>query len=122
MRVTIRLYKRHDLDLLALYYIENYNFKEEFKKAIKGYINGEPVKNAIPQANNMQTVYSMPSKVTFHIQLKEEDKDIMDFIHSITRGRRNSMFKNIFRNTFPVIQAPFKCDAEQKLWNFGGPK
>lgn len=122
MRVTIRLYKRHDLDLLALYFVENYDFKENFKKVIKGYIKGKPVKNQIPQSDNMKNVYSLPSKISFHIQLKEDDQDIMDFIQSITRGRRNSMLKNIFRNSFPVISAPFKCEAEQNTWNIGGPE
>ena len=122
MRVTIRLYKRHDLDLLALYFVDDYNFTEEFKKAIRGYIHGKPMKNRIPHMENMKNVYSMPSKVSFHIQLKDDDKDILDFIRSITRGRRNNMLKNIFRNSFPVIEAPYNCDSEQNNWNLGGRK
>lgn len=123
MRVTIRLYKRHDLDLLALYYNEDYNFKENFKNAIRGYIHGRPVKNKIPVKEDMRSVYSLPSKVSFHIPLKEDkDKDIIKYIRSITKGRRNNMLKNIFRNSFPVIEAPYRCDSEQDTWTLGGGK
>ena len=122
MRVTIRLYKRHDLDLLALYYMQGFDFKKEFKRAILCYIHNTPVKNKIPESDNA-CVYSLPSKIGFHIQINPDDKEdaeILAFIRGITRGRRNSVLKHIFRNTFPPIIAPYLSMSETHEYKMGG--
>lgn len=119
MRITVRLYKRHDLDLLSLYYAENYDFKEEFKKALIAYIKGKPIKNkTLPEGIN-KPIRSLPPKVSFHVDVKnKKDMIIYDFLKGITKGRRNNIMKNIFRNTFPVIVVPYKCESEIQEYNF----
>ena len=118
MRITVRLYKRHDLDLLSLYYIEDYDFKSKFNEALRGYINNEPIQNEIPTAEN-PSVSSLPSKIGFHIKLDEQDSDIYGFVQGITKGRRNNIMKNIFRNTFPPIVSPYKCASENNVYKMG---
>ena len=48
MRITIRLYKRYDIDLLSLYHNSEFKFKESFKSAVRNYIRGTPQKIKIP--------------------------------------------------------------------------
>ena len=116
MRVTIRLYKRHDLDLLSLYCADNTKFKEEFKTTLKSYINKKQIKNQIPQIES-NSIYSMPTKVSFHMILKDEDNELKDWIKNITRGRRNNIMKNIYRNSFPPIITPYLSESELNKFN-----
>lgn len=118
MRITIRLYKRHDLDLLTLYCLEEYNFKEIFKESIRAYINNKPLKNTIPQAES-ECVYKMPTKVSFHIHLNTNDKDLIKFVNSITKGRRNNILKNVFRNTLPPVVTPYLTPSELSKFHLG---
>ena len=111
MRVTIRLYKRHDLDLLALYCADNTKFKNDFKSTLKCYINNNPIKNIIPETE-CSSVYAMPTKVGFHMILKEEDEDLKQWIKGITRGRRNNVMKNIFRASLPPVVSPYLAESE----------
>lgn len=112
MRVTIRLYKRQDLDLMSLYFLDaDYDFKEEVKKTLKQYIAGKPVKNKIPDGE-CRCVSSMPTKVSFHIRVDDKDKDIKKWLSTITNGRRNTAVKTVFRSSFPLIIAPYTQESE----------
>lgn len=113
MKLTVRIYKRHDLDLLYLYRQESdFDFKESLKATLKGYISGTPVKNSLPDGI-CQSVSVLPTVVQMHIMLDpHDDKDILEWSKSITKGRRNNLIKNIYRNSFPPIEAPYKENAE----------
>ena len=111
MRITIRIYKRHDLDLLALYCADSSKFKKEFKETLKKYIKNTPTKNLITETE-CKPVSSLPTKASFHLLLKEEDEDIKNWIKGITRGRRNNIMKNIYRNSLPIIDSPYFSDSE----------
>lgn len=118
MKLTVRIYKRHDLDLLYLYRQESdFDFKQKMKEALKAYIKGKPIKNAIPDGG-CNCVSSLPSVIQMHILLDpKEDKDILGWIKGITKGRRNNLIKNIFRNTFPPIEKPYKTESERNQIN-----
>ena len=121
MKLTIRLYKRHDLDLLFLYKQNSgFDFRAKMKSALKSYINRKPEHNEIP-VGVCQAVSELPSVVQLHIMLDmPDDEDIMTWVKSITKGRRNNMIKNIFRNTFPPIEAPYKQLSEAQKFTVGG--
>ena len=114
LKLTIRIYKRHDLDLLFLYKQDSeFDFKEEMKKALKGYIHEKPVRNKVPTGSCV-AICDLPSNVQFHIMLdNKKDNDIIAWVNSITRGRRNNIIKNVFRNTFPPIELPYKKESEK---------
>ncbi len=118
LKLTIRIYKRHDLDLLYLYKQESdFNFKETLKTTLKGYVNGKPVKNEIP-VGECNSVSSLPTSVQMHIMLDPKtDQDILNWIKGITRGRRNNIIKNVFRNSFPPIENPYKQNSENGKFN-----
>ena len=113
LKLTVRIYKRHDLDLMYLYKQNSeLDFRECLKTTLKGYINNQPVKNSIPKGE-CNSVSSMPSSIQMHIMLDDkEDTEVLKWIKGITRGRRNNIIKNIFRNSFPPIEAPYKQKAE----------
>lgn len=117
MKLTIRIYKRHDLDLLYLYRQESdFDFKESLKKTLKAYIKGKNIKNDLP-SGECKSVSSLPTVVQMHIMLDaKEDQDILQWIKGITRGRRNNLIKNIFRNSFPPIESPYLQNSENNTF------
>ena len=74
MRLTIRIYKRHDPDLLAFYYAasKEYDIKNKMKDILREYIKtGAVTKNELPEFDS-QSMFSLPPKVNFHIPLDKE--------------------------------------------------
>lgn len=121
MKLTVRLYKRHDLDLLFLYkQNSDFNFKSQMKAALKAHVRNEMVRNEIP-SGECQAVSKLPSVVQLHIMLDlPDDEDIAKWVKSITRGRRNNLIKNVLRNTFPPIEAPYRLYAETNKFDERG--
>ena len=97
MLVTVRIYKRHDPDLVSL--IENYEFdiKKAVYCALSGYMKQEifiislPKKRDVPYKTNGRIIRG-------DLQLdEEEDKPLIDFIAQIPSGERNCTIKTILR-------------------------
>ncbi len=119
MRLTMRIYKRHDPDLFALYYSipEEVNFKEEIKEILKEYINKTEKQRELPNYE-CNPLVSLPPKANFHINLdNEKDKEIIDFLKEIRIGRRNNFIKNIVRNAFPPIISVYYTESEIESFN-----
>jgi hypothetical protein len=117
LKLTVRIYKRHDLDLLYLYKQESeFDFKEALKSSLKGHINNKPVKFDIPNGE-CRPVSTLPAVVQMHVMLDPSaDKDILDWCKNITKGRRNNIIKNVFRNSFPPIEHPYKKNSENQTF------
>ena len=97
MRVTIRLYKRYDIDLLSLYHNSEFKFKESFKSAVRNYIRGTPQKIQIPEPQDDTFSYeTIQFQLNFH---PKEDQDVIMWIRNIKAGYKNSILKNMFRNS-----------------------
>lgn len=97
MRVTIRLYKRYDIDLLSLYHNSEFKFKEFFKSAVRNYIRGTPQKIQIPEPQDDTFSYeTIQFQLNFH---PKEDQDVIAWIRNIKAGYKNSILKNMFRNS-----------------------
>lgn len=97
MLVTVRIYKRHDPDLVNL--IENYEFdiKKAVYCALSGYIKHEmfiislPKKRDVPRKSNGRIIRG-------DLRLNEvEDEDLIRFISQIPGGERNCTLKTILR-------------------------
>lgn len=101
MRVTIRLYKRYDIDLLSLYHNSAFPFQQHFKDAIRNYIRGTPKKIMIPEPQDDKFSYET---IQFQMTLDAKiDKDIIAWIRNIKNGYKNSILKNIFRNSLSGV-------------------
>lgn len=114
MRLTMRIYKRHDIDLLAFYFAsgDDFDIKSEIKDIIRAYIKGKHTNKKLPELE-CPPMASLPPKVNFHIPLdKKEDADIIAWLNTIRAGKRNNLIKNIFRTYYPPIIAPYYTEAE----------
>ncbi len=108
MKITIRLYSRHDLDLMSIYLNDNFPFSKEMKKAVKAYVNGDSYEIDIPESEKIDTP---PRVIQFHICFSQSsDAELIEWIKSITPGYRNSVLKNIFRNYMsePIVSPYIK--------------
>lgn len=114
MRLTMRIYKRHDIDLLAFYFAsgDNFDIKTEIKNVIRGYIKGKKINRQLPELE-CPPMSTLPPKINFHIPLdKKEDADIIAWLNTIKIGKRNNLIKNIFRTCYPPIIAPYYAESE----------
>ena len=95
----MRLYRRHDLDLLLLHKTKGFSMQKAVKSALLmhlGLIDYNPI--SYPSCSeNIKNFY--PSS-QFHLSLSEKDekeKVIIKFLNEIPRGFRNSYCKNLTR-------------------------
>ena len=99
MQITIRLYRQHDLDLAGLYKTEGFRFQHEMKRVLVSYATGEPYTVNCP-AGCVPAGYVpkiMPMRVNLNPQ-KPEERAVIDMLHSIKKGMRNSFLKALFRS------------------------
>ena len=114
MRLTVRVYKRYDLDLLYLYSLnnENFDFRKEMKNAIISHVRHQSINKTLP-TGDCKAIINLPTFVAFHIVFDDTtEKDVVDWLRSITAGRKNTLVKNVFRNVFPVVDTPYMFSSE----------
>ena len=97
MMITVRLYRQHDLDLIALYRHPSFSLPAAIKKALIAYVRQEQL--IIKQPEPYEVSKEKISKIVqMHINLNETyDKDIIDWIKNTKEGYRNSVLKNMIR-------------------------
>ena len=100
MKIKLRLYRQHDLDLIGLYINPDFNFRNAVKHTLTAYVRNEPYTINFPEP-------VLPrKKINYLIQicvnLDESEGDIADWLVTMKSGYRNSMIKNILRGYMPV--------------------
>lgn len=104
MNKTFRLHRQHDMDLIALYRSEDFNFTKELKKALIAYANDLPY--TPPPFEDTFAAGYVGTSVTFHISLSPtnaEQKKVLDLLGDIKYGYGNSFVKALFRSYLPVL-------------------
>lgn len=98
MKVTLRLYRQHDLDLITLYRHPSFSLPIAMKTALCAYVRNE--RFHIRQPEPFQLPNEKISKIIqMHIYLNEtKDKDVIKWIKGVKEGFRNSVLKNIIRS------------------------
>lgn len=99
MKFTMRLYKRHDLDLLLLHKTKGFSMQKAVKAALLMHL-GLIEEYPIPYPECSEDVKKFYSSSQFHLSLSEKDdndKAIIRFLNDIPRGFRNSYCKNLTR-------------------------
>ena len=93
--VNLRLYSWHDPDLLSVK--ETNSIASLFRASLNAYINNKALDIAInPPA---EKIYPRQSVYSIRILLDSvKDREIIDFIHTIRRGYRNSFYRNLMRH------------------------
>ena len=94
----MRLYKRHDVDLICLYEQSHPALKKAIKKAVIAYLDESDRKISFSDCES--DLSELPSTAQFHLYLSpksEEDIRIINCIKKIPPGFKNSFLKNITR-------------------------
>lgn len=141
LKIIMRLYRQHDLDLIYLYKLHGFSLQAAIKTAINAYVSNSNAIIDIPVYPNPPNKIHLPKQIQFHVYLSEKnDYGAIQWISRITKGYRNSVLKNLVRNYInsPVL-TPFNNSTllvfdgtdtgrgqvktkSKKLDNFSGPR
>lgn len=96
-----------DLDIIAL--SETEGFTNAVKKALKAFATGKRFTFPMPQ--ELPRLYKTKARIDFRFY--EEDKDIADFLNSVSDGNKNAVVLAIIRASlpFPVISPYLEDDG-----------
>ena len=94
MRIEIRIYKRHDLDLMHIHDL-NISLAALFKHSLTNYAHGREVRYFLPYIEN----YSPSDKKSFHLRFNITDPETLIFLNNIKPMQRNSFCKTLLRNS-----------------------
>lgn len=95
MNVTLRLYKRHDLDLIPVVMSSTFRLTRQIKAAIRAYLNDEPFRipiESVARIDSSKNVYLLHFCIN-----REKEPDLFTFVTSLKSGKRNSALKNLLR-------------------------
>lgn len=127
MKITMRLYRQHDLDLLYLYMLDGFSIQTAIKSAIKALVKKTGERMSVPTQSPNGMV--LPNYAQFQICLSAtEDSDLIAWIRSITSGYRNALLKSVLRNYLegpilePYIYAKFIKFSRNAVQQTGKPK
>ena len=102
MKVMLRLYRQHDMDLVGLHLNPNYKLGKTIKEALKSYIKGNIYDMQMPEEeilpNEIRRVYQI--QIFLH---DEKDKETIEWLKETTKGQRNSLIKNITRQYLKTL-------------------
>ena len=99
MKVIMRLYRRHDMDLLLLHKTKGFSMQKAVKMALYMHIGLIEEQN-ISYPSVSEYVQNIHSAAAFHVSLSDKnelDVAVMKFICDIPKGYRNSFCKNLVR-------------------------
>ena len=121
IKITMRLYRLHDLDLMYLYKMPNVSIQAIIKVMLKNYVKDRNNGNQIAtrfRTSDIRHNIPLPSTSQFHIILQDdEDGDVISWIEQIPKGIRNGMIKNMLRNyfDFPLIVPYEETVSDEKI-------
>ena len=121
IKITMRLYRLHDLDLMYLYKMPNVSIQAIIKVMLKNYVKDRSNGNQIAtrfRTSDIRHNIPLPSTAQFHIILQDdEDGDVISWIEQIPKGIRNGMIKNMLRNyfDFPLIVPYEETVSDEKI-------
>ena len=105
MKLTIRLYKRFDLDLIYLAHYEDFSLCRTIKECVKAYARGEVYKISMPQGRLLSGVESKPT-YTYVIHLDEtKDSAAVQLMKSVKSLQKNAFLKTLLRS-FMIAPCP----------------
>lgn len=98
MRVTIRLYRIHDLDLITFIETHKLNFQKAMYCALTSFTNNELFLIEIPPRREKRKELNLKRVYTMALTLDEvKDKNAILILKKIKDGKRNNFLKNLLR-------------------------
>ena len=99
MRITIRLYKKQDLDLMILDRNPNFSLVIAISTIVNAYVKGENKMVMLPDSSPWMAYSNLPRMSQLHITFTEEKDgpEVIQFLKSVLPNMRNNMIKNLVR-------------------------
>lgn len=99
MKITMRLYRAHDYDLMYMRALMGKNISTVVKEALVAYVRKQKTDRIDIDPAEELIVTKVSKNTQFHVYLSQKtDADIIAYIQSIKKGYRNSALKNILRS------------------------
>lgn len=123
MRIEIKLYSYHDLDLVSLYKTGRIAFPETTRQVLNSYARKEVYKvRPLPLNENRAAKY--PQKMYrkfyhYHVDLdSKEDADAIRLMRTITDGYRNNFIKSVLRQYLcGIFTEEYSKDGDARFFN-----
>ena len=127
IRIEIKLYRYHDLDLVSLYKSGRIDFPETTRQILNAYARKEvfrvrPLDEDKSKGQNYNEWYSNTKNKRFthyHIELdEEEDAEAILLLKQIRQGFRNNFIKTVLRQYLcGIIDPVFIIDGDVRFYN-----
>lgn len=99
MQITLRIYRTHDYDLMALHRSGVLNFPKAARQALIAYYKEEPILISTDMAGK-QVPNDLPAMLEFNITIGERTAPgFTKWFRSLKSGYRNNFVKNILRSS-----------------------
>lgn len=123
MRIEIKLYSYHDLDLVSLYKTGRIAFPETTRQVLNSYARKEVYKvRPLPLNENRAAKY--PQKMYrkfyhYHVDLdNKEDADAIRLMRTITDGYRNNFIKSVLRQYLcGIFTEEYSKEGDARFFN-----
>lgn len=123
MRIEIKLYSYHDLDLVSLYKTGRIAFPETTRQVLNSYARREVYKvRPLPLNENREAKY--PQKMYrkfyhYHVDLdSKEDADAIRLMRTITDGYRNNFIKSVLRQYLcGIFTEEYSKEGDARFFN-----
>lgn len=112
--VTIRLYARHDPDLITFYEVHQFNIVKAVYCCLAAYCKKEVFVIALPPLRDYQQISFKANRYRWTLYLdNKKDAAMIEAIQKIKKGYRNNFLKNLLRIYLSnPVSAIFAMDAQ----------
>ncbi len=101
MKITVRLYRQTDLDLIGLCCADGMSVSKELKKCLVAFVRGVPYSiNLKPIDVSAQIVTKKSVTLQFYLENKTHS-DVINWLKTIRPRQRNSFLRNLLRSSLP---------------------
>lgn len=111
MKLIVRLYRQHDLDLIALHKNKDFCLTTAIRKSLDAYVNKKQLSILAPNSILEEKV---PRQIQIIVRFDDhKDAKAIEWIKTIKSGYRNSFIKNLLRGylTYPIVPAYMEGDS-----------
>lgn len=115
MNVMVRLYTRHDLDLIALKKNTYFDFNKCLKMAVIAWARGESYSIPSPPSLSKKDFFDDIKPVALHFNLGRDEEDVIEKLKLVRYGFRNSFLKNLFRYYMSAPELSIYFDNNQQI-------
>lgn len=121
LKIEIKIYTYHDMDLVSLFKTKQIQFPETTRKVLNSYAKGEVYRVQPIRRKNKTFLPKDAYKKYYHYYVvfdSEEDAPAINLLERITPGFRNNFVKTILRQYLcAVISSAYVIDGDTKYFN-----